>query len=124
MTPQLNRIARLSSEESSSNKNKEEQVLFAHVDISNGPKGKQLGKILNVDKVPSVVVFQNGERTTDSSNNDGSKASSIVIERHNLNRLGEVAKALENGDTNVHAFLTILSTETIKKKRRRVSLVK
>ena len=112
MTPQLNRIARLSSEESSSEKSK--KVLFAHVDISNGPKGKQLGKILNVDKVPSVVVFQKGERTTDSSSNDGSKASSIIIERHNLNRLGEVAKALENGDLNVNVHALLRREETIK----------
>jgi len=122
MTPQLNRIARLSSSEeslseSSSDKNKEKQVLFAHVDISNGPKGKQLGKILNVNKVPSVVVFQNGEqiKTTSGSNNNGNKASSIVIERHNLNQLGEVAKALEKGDVNVNVNALLRREETIKK---------
>jgi len=115
MTPQLNRIARLSSEESSSEKSK--KVLFAHVDISNGPKGKQLGKILNVNKVPSVVVFQNGEqiKTTSGSNNNGNKASSIVIERHNLNQLGEVAKALEKGDVNVNVNALLRREETIKK---------
>ena len=123
MTPQLNRIARLSSEESlessESAEDKKKKVLFAHIDISNGAKGKQLGNILNVDKVPSVAVFQNGERiktpSGTSSNNNRNKveASSIVIERHNLNRLGEVAKALENGDMNVHALLR--REETIKK---------
>ena len=117
MTPQLNRIARLSSEESLADKNKKKQVLFAHVDISNGAKGKQLGKILNVNKVPSVVVFQNGEqiKTTSGSSNDGSKASSIVIDRHNLNRLGEVAKALEKGDVNVNVHALLRREETVKK---------
>jgi len=101
MTPQLNRIARLSSEENS-------DVLFAHVDISSGPRGKQLGKILGVDKVPSVIVFQKGDHVK-----IGDEASTVV-ERSNLNMLEKVAKVLESGERNVNVE-ALLSSETVKK---------
>ena len=101
MTPQLNRIARLSSEENSN-------VLFAHVDISSGPRGKQLGKILGVDKVPSVIVFQKGNHLK-----IGDEASTVV-ERSNLKMLEKVAKVLESGERNVNVE-ALLSSETVKK---------
>ena len=95
LTPQLQRMARKISSSSNSTST-EDAVLFAHVDISVRPKGKQLGKLLNVDKVPSVILFQNGERVE----LDGGDSSS-VIERSSLVRLEEVADALENGESHV-----------------------
>ena len=107
MTPQVNRIARISSESSSN-------VLFAHVDISKGPRGKQLGKILDVNKVPSVVIFQNGERVKSTKDGRDESSSSVVIEKSNLNRLEDVAKMLDKGGKSVNAY-TLLSPETVEK---------
>ncbi|KAL7530032.1 hypothetical protein ACHAXR_005986 [Thalassiosira sp. AJA248-18] len=102
MSPQFNRIARKTTESTS-------DVLFAHVDISNGPRGKQLGKVLKAEKVPSVIVFQKG----DTVQVEGDEAST-VIERNNLNRLEKVATMLGSGEriVNINA---LLSSETVKK---------
>ena len=118
MTPQLNRIARISSEESDpSGKN---NVIFAHVDISKGPRGKQLGKILNVNKVPSVIIFENGECIKATNDDRGqaedeeSSSPSIVIDKSNLDRLEEVAKVLSSGEkrnVNVHTLLLSSAVE-------------
>jgi len=102
MAPQFNRIARLSSEATP-------DVHFAHVDISNGPRGKQLGKVLNAEKVPSVIVFKDGVRIEGK----GDEAS-IVIERNNLKQLEEVARVLESGERNVNVE-SLLSPEMVKK---------
>ena len=102
MLPQINRMARISSESTS-------DVLFAHADIS-GPRGKQLGKVLNADKVPSVIVFRKGEHVK-AKWDEGS----IVVEKNNLKRLEHVAKALETGERNVDLY-DILSSESLVKK--------
>eukprot|EP00571_Detonula_confervacea_P016355 CAMPEP_0172301968 /NCGR_PEP_ID=MMETSP1058-20130122/3760_1 /TAXON_ID=83371 /ORGANISM="Detonula confervacea, Strain CCMP 353" /LENGTH=705 /DNA_ID=CAMNT_0013012291 /DNA_START=249 /DNA_END=2366 /DNA_ORIENTATION=+ len=102
MTPQFNRLARMSLESKSN-------VLFAHVDISNGPRGKQLGNVLGADKVPSVIVFEKGERVK----LDGDEASTVV-ERNNMSRLEDVVKVLERGEGNVNVN-ALLSSETAKK---------
>eukprot|EP00984_Skeletonema_dohrnii_P029714 scaffold20560_cov93-Skeletonema_dohrnii-CCMP3373.AAC.2 len=97
LTPQFQRIARKSSDsDPSANSSSANDVLFAHVDISAGPKGKQLGKLLNVEKVPSVIIFQNGNQVE----LDGEE-SSIVVERGNLNRLDEVVDALDKGESHL-----------------------
>jgi len=97
LTPQFQRMARKSSDsDSSANSSSANDVLFAHVDISAGPKGKQLGKLLNVEKVPSVIIFQNGNQVE----LDGEE-SSIVVERGNLNRLDEVVDALDKGESHL-----------------------
>ena len=89
-------------------------MLFAHVDISQGARGKQLGKILNVNKVPSVIIFENGE-CVKATNDHGkvereSSSPSIVIDKSNLGRLEEVAKVLKSGerDVNLHTLLVSL----------------
>lgn len=116
MTPQLNRIARISSEESTSctTTSVNNNVLFAHVDISKGPRGKQLGKILNVNKVPSVIIFENGE-CIKAKNDQGqvdreSSSPSIVIDKSNLSRLEEVAKVLNSGERNVNLRTLLVSS--------------
>jgi len=97
LTPQFQRMARKSSDsDPSANSSSANDVLFAHVDISAGPKGKQLGKLLNVEKVPSVIIFQNGNQVE----LDGEE-SSIVVERGNLNRLDEVVDALDKGASHL-----------------------
>jgi len=97
LTPQFQRMARKSSDsDPSANSSSANDVLFAHVDISAGPKGKQLGKLLNVEKVPSVIIFQNGNQVE----LDGEE-SSIVVERGNLNRLDEVVDALDKGESHL-----------------------
>jgi len=102
MTPQLNRIARRISLESSSPS--PSRITFAHADISDGPRGKQVGKVLGVEKVPSVVVFQNGKRVT-LEVEEGEASSFVVVERSNLNMLEDVARALESGErVNVNAL--------------------
>ena len=118
MTPQLNRIARISSEELDPSGN---NVIFAHVDISKGPRGKQLGKILNVNKVPSVIIFENGECIKATNDDDRGQAAeeesstpSIVIDKSNLGRLEEVAKVLNSGEkrnVNVHTLLLSSAVE-------------
>ena len=120
MTPQLNRIARISSEELDPSGNND-NVIFAHVDISKGPRGKQLGKILNVKKVPSVIIFENGEcikATNDdrrqAAEEEESSSPSIVIDKSNLGRLEEVAKVLSSGEkrnVNVHTLLLSSAVE-------------
>ena len=78
-----------SSKSNNNSNNNNNNVLFAHVDISAGPKGKQLGKLLNVEKVPSVLIFQNGKQVEMDGGEEGEE-SSIVVERGNLNRLEKV----------------------------------
>lgn len=80
------------------------RITFAHADISDGPRGKQVGKVLGVEKVPSVVVFQNGKRVT-LEVEEGEASSFVVVERSNLNMLEDVARALESGErVNVNAL--------------------
>ena len=114
LTPQFQRMARKSSSHSPSNTNSSsspnDNVLFAHVDISAGPKGKQLGKLLNVEKVPSVIVFQNGNQVRI----DGEE-SSIVVERGNMNRLEEVADALDRGESQLKLKELLFVQEAIQK---------
>ena len=85
-------------------------VVFAHVDISNGARGKQLGKILGVEKVPSVIVLQNGHPVKV----DGDETWT-VIERSNLNRLEKVAELLESDERNMNVDALLLLEETVKK---------
>ncbi len=114
LTPQFQRMARKSSSHSSSNNSSSpnnDNVLFAHVDISAGPKGKQLGKLLNVEKVPSVIVFQNGNQVRI----DGEEEPSIVVERGNMNRLEEVADALDKGESQLKLKDLLSVQEVIQK---------
>ena len=81
-----------------------------------GPRGKQLGKILNVNKVPSVIIFENGECIKATNDDRGqaaeeeSSSPSIVIDKSNLGRLEEVAKVLNNGERNVNVHTLLLSS--------------
>jgi len=106
MAPQFNRMARVSTSAEATSDN---SVLFARADISDGPRGKQLGEILGVEKVPSVIVFRRGDRM-----GAGGTSPSTVVERSNLNRLGEVAKLLERDERNV-CVEALLSPETVEK---------
>ena len=100
LTPQFQRLARKKSSEvsTSSTGGSNNGVLFAHVDISAGPKGKQLGKLLNVEKVPSIILFRDGKQVGVER---GSGEASIVIERGSMNRLEQVVDSLERGDTDL-----------------------
>eukprot|EP00986_Skeletonema_menzelii_P011240 scaffold5735_cov154-Skeletonema_menzelii.AAC.1 len=113
LTPQFQRLARKLSSHSSPNNSsspKNDVVLFAHVDISAGPKGKQLGKLLNVEKVPSVIVFQNGNQVEI----DGEE-SSIVMERGNMNRLEGVVDILDKGESRLKLKDLLSVQEAIQK---------
>lgn len=109
LTPQFQRLARKSSE-SSTNSSSASDVLFAHVDISAGAKGKQLGKLLNVEKVPSVILFKDGKQV---ELDEGE--SSVVVEKANLNRLVEVADALDKGESHLKLKELLSVPETIQK---------
>jgi thiol-disulfide isomerase/thioredoxin len=112
LTPQFQRMARKSSESTdAASKTKNNAVSFAHVDISAGPKGKQLGKLLNVEKVPSVIIFRNGKQVEI----DAGEKSSIVVERGNLNRLEKVADALERGEKDLKLKDLMAVEEAIQK---------
>lgn len=109
LTPQFQRLARKSSE-SSTNSSSASDVLFAHVDISAGAKGKQLGKLLNVEKVPSVMMFQDGKQVEIDEG-----GSSVVVEKANLNRLVEVAGALDKGGSHSKLKDLLFVQEAIQK---------
>mmetsp|Transcript_40073 Transcript_40073/g.86431 ORF Transcript_40073/g.86431 Transcript_40073/m.86431 type:complete len:416 (+) Transcript_40073:599-1846(+) len=112
LTPQFNRVARMSTSSS------EDGVMFAQVDVSNGPRGKQLGEILGVEKVPSVIVFRKGERVKvgrEGENDDGASPSSMVVERGNLNRVEEMAKVLEKGERNSESLKALLVSEAVRR---------
>ena len=100
LTPQFQRLARKKSSEvsTSSKGGSNNEVLFAHVDISAGPKGKQLGKLLNVEKVPSIILFQGGKQVEVEP---GSGEASIVVERGIMNRLEQVVDSLDRGQSGL-----------------------
>jgi len=112
LTPHIQRMARKSSESSTnSSKTKDNAVVFAHIDISAGPRGKQLGRLLYVEKVPSVIIFRNGKQL----DIDGGGKSSIVVERGNLNRLEKIADALERGECDLKLNDLLAVKEAIQK---------
>ncbi|KAL9185865.1 hypothetical protein ACHAXT_003642 [Thalassiosira profunda] len=101
MTPQFNRIARISSESHPG-------VVFAHLDITNGPRGKQLGTILKADKVPSVILFRSGDLV--DMNGDGAP---LVVERSNMKQLEKVAEVLD-GDQSAANLKALLAVEAVR----------
>lgn len=114
ITPKFNRIARISSESSmQQQQHPNNKVLFATVDISNGPRGKQLGKLLGADKVPSVIVFRKGNRL--KAGNGDNETSSTVVERNNLRGLENVVSVLLSGEriVDLNALLST-SSEAVK----------
>ena len=118
MTPHFNRMARkmssAPSEGTSTTRPSDDGALFARLDVSNGPRGKQLGEILGSEKVPSVIVFRRGNRMKvggGGGRNDEDELSSTVVERGNLHRLEEVAKVLERGEGSDASMMALMSLE-------------
>ncbi|KAL7525527.1 hypothetical protein ACHAWF_001401, partial [Thalassiosira exigua] len=70
MTPHFRRTARRSSDSA--------DVTFAHADVSSRPHGKQLGKVLKAEKVPSVALFRKGELIELGGEGE---ASSMAVDR-------------------------------------------
>mmetsp|Transcript_17136 Transcript_17136/g.39842 ORF Transcript_17136/g.39842 Transcript_17136/m.39842 type:complete len:604 (-) Transcript_17136:196-2007(-) len=88
LRPQFNRIARAHAEGSDGEK-EEDGVVFAQADTS-GPRGRQLARVLDADRVPSVVVFRDGRRVPTGAG----ASSSVVVGRRSLERLPRLAGAL------------------------------
>ena len=63
-----------------------------------------------MEKVPSVIVFQNGNQVRI----DGEE-SSIVVERGNMNRLEEVADALDKEESQLKLKDLLSVQEAIQK---------
>jgi hypothetical protein len=53
---------------------------------------------LNVEKVPSIIVFQDGKQVEVEP---GSGESSVVVERYSMNRLEQVVDSLEGGESDL-----------------------
>jgi hypothetical protein len=54
---------------------------------------------LNVEKVPSIIVFQDGKQVEVDSSDGGE--SSVVVERGSMNRLEQVVDAFERGESDL-----------------------
>jgi len=93
-------MARLASESAPS-------VMFAHLDISSSAREKQLGSVLGVDKVPSIVIFRDGQPVK-----GGNGESSKVIEKRVMKELEDAAKSLEIGEAkNLDVLLKMTSVK-------------
>ena len=112
LRPQFNRIARVHAENSSS-KGKN-GVMFAQVDTSSGPQGKQLAKVLNAERIPSVIVFRDGQQIYGKAGAESPGSGSIVVERRSLEQLPEVVRALNLPISKIDVE-ALLSRETFRK---------